>query len=200
MLFRSKKWSEKVSQIYGYEIPKNLEILVVDTAIIRLPLPYQIRNFIEYRSWQENLKPVIQKLNKEQAIIGHHVSWGSLSLGSGLAHYANFPVILGPVGGGTLALRLSHKHFGIGVFIEYVRLVFTKMITRSVFTVNSVKKARIVLVTNMAANLAIGANQPNVMPASFPMAPVDFNQAYLDPSREVAETQGTAQEIGRAHV
>jgi hypothetical protein len=48
-------------------------------------------------------------------------------------------------------------------------------------------------VTNMAANLMIGANQPNVMPASFPMAPVDFNQAYLDPSREVAETQGTAQ-------
>ena len=53
-------------------------------------------------------------------------------------------------------------------------------------------------VTNMAANLAIGANQPNVMPASFPMAPVDFNQAYLDPSREVAETQGTAQGALRA--
>jgi hypothetical protein len=53
-------------------------------------------------------------------------------------------------------------------------------------------------VTNMAANLMIGANQPNVMPASFPMAPVDFNQAYLDPSREVAETQGTAQGALRA--
>lgn len=48
-------------------------------------------------------------------------------------------------------------------------------------------------VTNMAANLMIGANQPNVMPASFPMAPVDFNQVFLDPSREVAETQGLAQ-------
>ena len=53
-------------------------------------------------------------------------------------------------------------------------------------------------VNNMAANLAIGANQPNVMPASFPMAPVGFNQAYLDPSREVAETQGTAQGALRA--
>ena len=53
-------------------------------------------------------------------------------------------------------------------------------------------------VTNMGANLMIGANQPNVMPASFPMAPVDFNQAYLDPSREVAETQGTAQGALRA--
>jgi len=53
-------------------------------------------------------------------------------------------------------------------------------------------------VTNMAANLMIGANQPNVMPASFPMAPVGFNQAYLDPSREVAETQGTAQGALRA--
>ena len=53
-------------------------------------------------------------------------------------------------------------------------------------------------VNNMAANLAIGANQPNVMPASFPMAPVSFNQAYLDPSREVAETQGTAQGALRA--
>lgn len=53
-------------------------------------------------------------------------------------------------------------------------------------------------VTNMAANLAIGANQPNVMPASFPMAPVDFNQVYLDPSREVAETQSTAQGALRA--
>ena len=42
-LVTTKKWSEKVSQIYGYEIPKNLEILVVDTAIIRLPLPYQIK-------------------------------------------------------------------------------------------------------------------------------------------------------------
>jgi hypothetical protein len=53
-------------------------------------------------------------------------------------------------------------------------------------------------VTNMGANLMIGANQANVMPASFPMAPVDFNQAYLDPSREVAETQGTAQGALRA--
>jgi hypothetical protein len=53
-------------------------------------------------------------------------------------------------------------------------------------------------VTNMGANLMIGANQPNVMPASFPMAPVDFNQAYLDPSREVAETQGNAQSALRA--
>lgn len=53
-------------------------------------------------------------------------------------------------------------------------------------------------VNNMLANLAIGANQPNVMPASFPMAPVGFNQAYLDPSREVAETQGTAQGALRA--
>jgi hypothetical protein len=53
-------------------------------------------------------------------------------------------------------------------------------------------------VNNMVANLAIGANQPNVMPASFPMAPVSFNQAYLDPSREVAETQGTAQGALRA--
>jgi len=53
-------------------------------------------------------------------------------------------------------------------------------------------------VNNMVANLAIGANQPNVMPASFPMAPVGFNQAYLDPSREVAETQGTAQGALRA--
>lgn len=53
-------------------------------------------------------------------------------------------------------------------------------------------------VTNMAANLMIGANQPNVMPASFPMAPVNFNQVFLDPSREVAETQGTAQGALRA--
>lgn len=53
-------------------------------------------------------------------------------------------------------------------------------------------------VTNMAANLMIGANQANVMPASFPMAPVDFNQVYLDPSREVAETQSTAQGALRA--
>ncbi len=53
-------------------------------------------------------------------------------------------------------------------------------------------------VNNMLANLAIGANQPNVMPASFPMAPVNFTPAYLDPSREVAETQGTAQGALRA--
>jgi hypothetical protein len=53
-------------------------------------------------------------------------------------------------------------------------------------------------VNNMIANLAIGANQPNVMPASFPMAPVNFTPAYLDPSREVAETQGTAQGALRA--
>lgn len=52
-------------------------------------------------------------------------------------------------------------------------------------------------VNNMVANLAIMANQPNVMPMPgiTPEAPIQG--AYVDPSREVAETQGLASTIVR---
>ena len=52
-------------------------------------------------------------------------------------------------------------------------------------------------VNNMVANLAIMANQPNVMPMPGVTPSVPIQGAYLDPSREIAETQGLASTITR---
>lgn len=102
-----------------------------------------------YLRWQ-NAALKYAEMRAQQYDVVHHVSWGSLHLGSMLWRL-RAPLVYGPIGGGQTAPRNYWRYFGRGWPLETLRTASTgpllKLNSRSRETI---RNSAVILVTNSA--------------------------------------------------
>jgi glycosyltransferase involved in cell wall biosynthesis len=121
----------------------------------------------KYVEWQEQAYEVAKKLDKEIDFdIAHHVSYGSLLMGSRLWRL-RCPFIFGPAGGGQTAPAGFRRHLRGGWLFESIRTVIVRHLYAYVLNARSTAKgAALVLVANRDTEAAVrylGANEIRVM-------------------------------------
>jgi glycosyltransferase involved in cell wall biosynthesis len=106
-----------------------------------------------YLRWQDTALRYIE-MQPQQYDVVHHVSWGSLHLGSRLWQLP-VPLVYGPIGGGQTAPRNYWRYFGRGWPTELLRTASTgsllKMNSRGRETI---RNSAVILVTNSATAAA----------------------------------------------
>ncbi|WAM33625.1 glycosyltransferase family 4 protein [Caldicellulosiruptor morganii] len=103
---------------------------------------------LRYIMWQYKAFKLVKKLKLENEVdIIHHVTWGSLQMGS-LLWKLNKPFVFGPVGGGQTSSKKFKKYYGIKWYIEILRDFYTKYFFRFFSTSKAASKSDLILVTN----------------------------------------------------
>ena len=125
-----------------------LNFLYID----RLPLPAFIEPFralLQHMLWQWRALGVARELDRKVDFdIVHHISFGSLHLGSQLWRLHK-PFVFGPVGGGQIAPRGFRRHLRGGWLAELLRSFVVRYFTGILFAARStVANADLVLVVN----------------------------------------------------
>ncbi|QHT67123.1 glycosyltransferase family 4 protein [Rhodocytophaga rosea] len=159
-VINSKKYIEQY--LANHHVP-NLHFIYVDVADwVQRMYKYQPGVYLKYLIWQNNAARIAKELDKKIDFdVIHHVTWGSLQLGTAMWRL-NKPLIFGPVGGGQTALTPFKKYFLHGWRQEITR----KWISKLLLAINpnvrkTVRKAKIVLVTNQETYVMVkelGAN------------------------------------------
>jgi glycosyltransferase involved in cell wall biosynthesis len=120
--------------------------------IARPPVPAFVGPFrvlLQHIRWQWLALDTARELNKAVDFdVVHHISFGSLHLGSQLWRLGK-PFVFGPVGGGQVAPRGFRKYFRGGWLSELVRSVVVRYFTGLLFSARStVSNSDLVLVAN----------------------------------------------------
>ena len=112
-------------------------------------IPTILGDYLKYAVWIHKARAEVKKIaDSEKLTLGHHVSWGNLAFGTPLCDL-DIPYIFGPAGGGTKKIPTPFTIKALPFEIaEIMRLVVMKIMTRSSFTVRSLKNAKLVLATN----------------------------------------------------
>ena len=125
-----------------------LNFLYID----RLPLPAFVEPFralLQHMLWQWRALGVARELDRKVDFdIVHHISFGSLHLGSQLWRLRK-PFVFGPVGGGQVAPRGFRRHLRGGWLAELLRSFVVRYFTGILFAAKStVANSDLVLVVN----------------------------------------------------
>jgi glycosyltransferase involved in cell wall biosynthesis len=120
--------------------------------IDRLPLPAfmePFRELLQHMRWQWRALKVARDLDRKIDFdIVHHISFGSLHLGSHMWRLGK-PFVFGPVGGGQIAPRGFRRHLRGGWLAELLRSFVVRYFTGVLFSARStVANADLVLVVN----------------------------------------------------
>lgn len=132
---------------------ENLEFMYVDWTIGKINfekvLNFKFSYYIKYIIWQYKILSIAKKLDEKLKFdIIHHVSWGSLQLGSVLWKL-NKPFIFGTVGGGQITNKIFKNEFGNAWRVEKIREFITNFkVFKMLDTGKAAAKADLVLVTN----------------------------------------------------
>ena len=110
---------------------------------------YQTFSYLHYWYWQ---RAAYRHARRQQAKVGfdvvHHVTYGSLQMGSHLGKLG-LPFIFGPVGGGQSAPRAFRPYLKRGWYVEQARNFFSNSILLNVYNTRAtLRSAQLVLVTN----------------------------------------------------
>lgn len=118
------------------------------------PIPIApIDDYDEYRRWQEAAYRYAVALGRKFDVV-HHVTWGSLHLGSRLYQLPE-PLVYGPIGGGQTAPRELRGYFGREWWKEALRNEVTSSLLRvNTWTRSTLQNAAVTLVTNSATEAA----------------------------------------------
>ncbi len=106
--------------------------------------------YIAYFLWQYKIFIYAKKLHKKEKFnIVHHVTWGSVKIGSFLCKLDNIKFIFGPVGGGHKAPKVLKKYF----YEDWSKEVFRNFANDFVGYLNpltryTLKKSTVVFATN----------------------------------------------------
>ncbi|MCC8426153.1 glycosyltransferase family 4 protein [Mucilaginibacter sp. UR6-11] len=105
--------------------------------------------YVHYMAWQYLAYQKAKKLHKDLGFdIAHHVSWGSLQMGSHL-YKLKIPFIFGPAGGGQHAPKAFKKYFGHHWVAEIKREKISNLLVKyNPACKNMLQKAHAVLVSN----------------------------------------------------
>lgn len=112
-----------------------------------------VNGYHEYLRWQRLAYEHARALGRDFDV-AHHVTWGSLHLGSRL-HQLPVPLVYGPIGGGQTAPREYKRHFGRAWPSEVIRNTSTSsLLMLNGWTKNTLRNAAVTLVTNSATETA----------------------------------------------
>jgi glycosyltransferase involved in cell wall biosynthesis len=125
-----------------------LHFIYVDSLHLSLRFG-ALRPIIECIWWQRQVLPVAKKLAAEVDLdIVHHVTWGSLHVGSHLWRLGK-PFVFGPIGGGQVAESGFGRYLKGGSLLESLRTLVVRHFTGLLFSARStVSHSDLVLVTN----------------------------------------------------
>ena len=129
--------------------PENLRFEFVDDPLWGSRVPGQAGVGVRYLAWQRACYVRAKALAETEPFdIAHHVSWGSIQLGSWLG-MLNIPFVFGPVGGGQTFPSALRRYY-VGRYIdEWIRTFLTRNGLRvSPFTLAPLRQAASVLVNN----------------------------------------------------
>ena len=118
---------------------------------IHLPLRFgAIRPILECIPWQWLALSAARGIDAEYDIhIVHHVTWGSLHVGSRLWKLRK-PFVFGPVGGGQIAPRGFRRYLQGGWLLEMLRSFIVRYFTSVLFSAKStVSHSNLVLAVNL---------------------------------------------------
>lgn len=132
-----------------FSIASNLNFIFVDVPTVFNKLKkYQFGVYLHYLSWQYQAYLAAKELNQRHNFeIIHHVTWGSLQLGSWLWKLDK-PLLYGPVGGGQLAPKVFKKYFYGWWRSEIIRDHISNLFKNYTATKKTLQRADIVFVTN----------------------------------------------------
>jgi glycosyltransferase involved in cell wall biosynthesis len=120
---------------------------------------------LHYLRWQDAALRYVES-RREQYDVAHHVSWGSLHLGSMLWKLPT-PLVYGPIGGGQTAPANYWRYFSGGWPVEMLRTASTGSLLRlNSRSRNTIRGAAATLVTNSATAQAckrLGADDVRYM-------------------------------------
>jgi glycosyltransferase involved in cell wall biosynthesis len=104
--------------------------------------------YFAYWLWQRKIYTYVKEANLSNNIsFIHHVTWGSLKVGSNL-HKLKIPMLFGPVGGGQITPLKFKKYLGDDFFKEKLRNIFGKIIMlNNPLSIETLRRCQ-VLVTN----------------------------------------------------
>lgn len=106
--------------------------------------PYYL--FWQYFAFSYSKK--ILKSKTAQFDFVHHITWGSLQLGTFL-YKLNLDLVIGPIGGGQKTPKQLLKYLGTGVYLEFTRNFMSRLMTRfNPACIKSVRKAKYILCSN----------------------------------------------------
>jgi glycosyltransferase involved in cell wall biosynthesis len=142
------------SHIIRAAAPPDIQFLHVDGSASPLDRISSLMGTIDYYlRWQDAALKYVEAQSVHYDVV-HHVSWGSLHLGSRLWRLP-VPLVYGPIGGGQTAPSNYWRYFGRGWPVEMLRTGSTgsllKLNSRSTSTI---RNAAVTLVTNSATAAA----------------------------------------------
>lgn len=117
-----------------------------------LPIPL-IDGYDDYRRWQQRAYEHVVSMAAELNVV-HHVTWGSLHLGSRL-YQLPVPLVYGPIGGGQTAPKEYKRYFGRSWMTEVIRNTSTgPLLKLNGWSRSTLQNAAVTLVTNSATEAA----------------------------------------------
>ncbi len=161
-------WAKELTQ-KGYEVhcfTREIERKNIETAdkidnlyFHYIKLPYGLESlygrsqatmYLYYILWQWFLYRKTKVLHKKNKFdIAHHVTWGSLQLGS-FIYKLNIPFIFGPAGGGQMAPEVFKKYFLQHWDSEIKREKISNLLQKyNPACRNMVRKAKVVITSNI---------------------------------------------------
>ena len=186
----TRKTNEKSILQWISEKPvKNLHFVFVSTArglaYLRSKYHYSVV-YLHYSVWQYHAYKKARQLHADQAFdLVHHVSYGSLQLGSHLWKL-NAPFVFGPVGGGQKVPAPLRPHLRKGRYRECMRTLTSNLLLHGLtHAQQTVKNAELILAYNQdtyrlakklgASKVSLmldGAVDSRAIPATYPERPV----------------------------
>lgn len=105
--------------------------------------------YLYYLLWQYKASNLAKNLNKKINIdLIHHISWGSIQLGS-FMYRVKRPIIFGPVGGGQFSPEAFQKYFGKSWHTEVRRKKVSDLLVKfNPAFKNTLKKSHTIIVAN----------------------------------------------------
>lgn len=152
------------------------------------PYKNMVEMYAYYLFWQRRLAEVAQRIDEDADVdVCHHITWGSLQLGSGLWRLGK-PMVFGPVGGGQFSLPGFEAYFSDSRGKEVARTVLSYVLTRLYpDCIQTVRRAGKIFVSNReTAEMArrIGCREPTLL--SDPA----LSTEWLDSSERTYATHG----------
>lgn len=142
------------SHIIRAAAPPDIKFLHVGAAESPLHrLSPQFGTLHHYLSWQDAAFEYMANRSEQYDVV-HHVSWGSLHLGSRLWRLP-FPLVYGPIGGGQTAPSNYWRYFGRSWPLEILRTISTGSLLRvNERSRETIRNAAVTLVTNSGTQAA----------------------------------------------
>ncbi|MGZ5245830.1 MAG: glycosyltransferase family 4 protein [Flavitalea sp.] len=147
------------SSIEKAAIPANLKFVYVDlSGLEKLYSASQASMYLYYLLWQKKAQKIAASLHKKKPFqLAHHVTWGSIQMGSFL-YKLDIPFIFGPAGGGQVAPEKFQQYFQefwssetkrsrVSSFLQSFNPAYKKMLQRSTYVLVANEDTR-QLVTN----------------------------------------------------